>query len=478
LDHAHDPYRITRRAALKGAATFMILPAGLARGYAANDKLNIGVIGLNRGRDDAKALAGIGQNIAALCDIDTAILDRVAATYPDAHKYQDFRIMMEKERLDGVVVATPDHNHAYISVWAMKHGIHVYCEKPLTQTVHEARVMANVMAETKMITQMGTSSTAEPRNLRTMEMIQSGVIGEVTDAYMATDRPVWPQGFDRLPVEVAVPDTVNWDLWLGPAPMRPYQSVWPQGHPVYTPEQRKKFIYNKEPDLAVYHPFVWRGWTEFGSGAIGDIAPHGMNVIFMALDLGAPSAVEILETSGMRKEMYPEWTIAKWTWARRGVHPEFHIHWYDGGKTVPESITGPRPQPGQRGAGRPVQQGAGVTWIGTKGSLPAGRGPYLGQPTDPYPEPPQKDWGREDVYKDWVAGIRTGKQPSCNFGYAGPFTEAFQLGNIALRVGHRIEWDPLAFRVTNCNEANQYLRRQKYREGYDLKEIAGSAFNV
>ena len=147
---------------------------------------------------------------------------------------------MEKEKLDGVVVATPDHNHAYISVWAMKHKINVYCEKPLTQTVHEARVMAKVMAETKMITQMGTGSTASKNNLRTMELIQSGAIGEVTDVYLATDRPVWPQGFDRLPVEAAVPSTLDWDLWLGPAPVRPYQSLWPQGHAVYSPEQIKK----------------------------------------------------------------------------------------------------------------------------------------------------------------------------------------------------------------------------------------------
>ena len=481
MGHIHEMDRITRRASLKRAAAFMILPAGLARGYAANDKVNIGVIGLDRGRSDAKALDAIGQNISALCDIDSAVLDKVGAEFPKAQKYRDFRTMIAKEKLDGVVVATPDHNHAYISIWAMRHGINVYSEKPLTQTVHEARVMAKVMAETKSITQMGTSSTAEARNLRTMELIQSGAIGEVTDVYMSTDRPVWPQGFDRLPVETAVPPTVDWDLWLGTAPVRPYQAVWPQGHPVYAPEQRQKFIYNKEPDLAVYHPFVWRGWTEFGSGAIGDIAPHGMNVIFMALDLPAPSAVEIMDTSGMKKEMYPEWTIAKWTWAQRGIHPEFHIHWYDGGKTVPDSITGARPsrqpQDGASGTALP-QGGGGMTWIGTKGSLPAGRGPYIGSKTDPYPVPPQRDWGREDVYKDWVAGIRNGKQPSCNFAYAGPFTEAFQLGNIALRVGHRIEWDALAFRITNCREANQYLRRQEYRKGFDLKEIAGSAFNV
>ncbi len=374
--------------------------------------------------------------------------------------------MIDTEKLDGVVVATPDHSHCYISVWAMKHGLHVYCEKPLTQTVHESRVIAKVMAETKSITQMGTSSTAESRVLRTAEMIQSGALGEILEVHSATDRPVWPQGFDRLPVENSVPSTLNWDIWLGPAPVRPYQAVWPQGHPVYTPEQRKKFIYNKEPELAVYHPFVWRGWTEFGSGAVGDIAPHGLDVVFIALDLGAPSAVEVIETSGMRKEMYPEWTVMRFEWAKRGAHPPFKIYWYDGGKTIPKEITG------QGGRG-------GMIWIGTKGSLPQGRGPFLDQKSEPYPVPPQKDWGREDVYKDWLAGFKTGKQPSCNFGFSGPFTEAYQLGDIALRVGQRIEYDPVQFRITNSREANQYLRRQEYRRGWDLKEIAGSAaYNV
>ncbi len=455
---------ITRRETLKKAAAFMILPAGLARGYAANEKLNIGVIGIGGiGWTNVAALDKLGENIAALCDVDSGILEKRGATYPKAAKYTDFRKMIEKEKLDGVVVATPDHSHAYISVWAMKHGLHVYCQKPLTQTVHEARVMARVAAETKAITQMGTSSTSEAGNMRTVELIQSGALGEITEIHLATDRPVWPQGFELPPGEDPTPSTLDWDVWLGPARARPYRAIWPQGQPVYTPEKRKRFIYHKEGDLAIYHPFMWRGWTEFGSGAVGDIAPHSMNVIFWALDLGAPSAVEVVETSGMQKEMYPEWSIIRWEWPQRGVHPPLKIYWYDGGKTVPNEITG-----GGRG---------GLIWIGTKGSLPQGRGPFLGQKAEPYNRPAPRDWGREEVHKDWVVGIKTGKQPGCDFGYAGPFTEAYQLADIALRVGHRVAWDPLAFRVTNCREANQYLSRE-YRRGWDLKEIAGSAYNV
>jgi predicted dehydrogenase len=345
----------------------------------------------------------------------------------------------------------------------MKHGLHVYCQKPLCQTVQEARVVARVAAETKAITQMGTQTSADPRNLRQAELVQSGALGEITEVHLATDRPVWPQGYDRPPGEDAVPRNLDWDLWLGPARARPFHAVWPKDHPVYGPESWKRFIYQKDPDLPVYHPFTWRGWTEFGSGSVGDIAPHSMNVVFLALDLGAPSAVEIVETSGMRREMYPEWTIARWEWPQRGVHPPLRIYWYDGGKLPPESITG-----GEKG---------GLVWVGTKGSLPQGRGPFRGRQAEPYPVPAQKEWGREEVHKDWVVAVKAGKQAPCHFGYAGPFTEAYQLANVALRVGHRIEWDPLAFRVTNCREANQYLARE-YRRGWDLGEIAGSAFDV
>jgi predicted dehydrogenase len=375
--------------------------------------------------------------------------------------------MIAKEKLDGVVVAVPDHMHAYISVWAMKHGLAVYCQKPLTQNVHEARVMARVAAETKVMTQMGTESTSEPRNMRTVELIQSGALGEITEVHVTTDRPIWPQGYDRPAGDDPVPSTFNWDGWLGTAPLRPFKSRYPEGHPVYNPAPEKKHQSDFQdaglspiPPLGVvYHPFVWRGWTDFGSGALGDIAPHGMNVVFWALDLGAPAAVEVVATSGMKPDMYPDWSILRFEWAARGSHPPLTVYWYDGGKRPPAEI------------------GGGLVWIGTKGSLPAGRGPFAGQKTEPYPQPAPKDWGREEVHKDWAVAVRTGKPPGSHFGYSGPFTEAYQLGNIALRTGHRIEWDPHAFRITNCREANQYLWRE-YRRGWDLREIAGAAYDV
>jgi predicted dehydrogenase len=476
---------ITRRESLKRASTFMILPAGLARGYAANEKVNIGIIGLaGQGERDAKAFLKAGENIAAICDVDSEMIDLRAPEYPKAAKYTDFRKMIETEKLDGVCVAVPDHMHAYISVWAMKHGLHVYCQKPLTQTVHEARVMARVAAETKVITQMGTESTSEPRNMRTVEFIQSGALGDITEVHVATDRPIWPQGYERLEGEDAVPRTLDWDGWIGTAPMRPFKSRYPEGHPVYNPAPEKRHQSDfKDAGLSpvpplgvVYHPFVWRGWKDFGSGALGDIAAHSMNVLFWALDLGAPSAVEVVETSGMTRSMFPDWSMLRFEWAARGVHPPLTVYWYDGGKRPPEGIANPPRVPGSN-APRGSGLGGGLIWIGTKGSLPEGRGPFAGKKAEPYQMPPQRDWGREDVHKDWAVAIKTGKEPGCHFGYAGPFTEAYQLGNIALRAGHRIEWDPLAFRVTNCREANQYLRRDD-RKGWELKAIAGSAYNV
>jgi predicted dehydrogenase len=460
---------LTRRESLKRAAAFTILPAGLARGYQANQKLNIGVIGLaGMGRVDAKTFTDLGENIAALCDVDSNVLDKRGSEYPGARKYTDFRKMIEKEKLDGVVVATPDHNHAYISVCAMKRGLNVYCQKPLCKSVHEARVMARVAAETKVVTQMGTQSSAEPRVLRTVELIQSGALGEITEIHMTTDRPIWPQGHDRASGEDPVPPTLDWDLFLGTAPARPFQAKWPDGHMVYSPERKKQHAAGG----AVYTPFVWRGWTEFGSGALGDIAPHSMNVIFLALDLGAPSAVEVVETSGMRAEMFPDWSILRFDYAARGVHPKLSIYWYDGSQPLPERMRMPRPA---NATGQPLRGGGGgMVWIGAKGSFPAGRGPFAGASAQPPEPPPQREWGREEVHKDWATAIRAGKPAPCHFGYAGPFTEAYQLGNIALRVGHKIEWDPLAFRITNCREANQYLTRE-YRKGWDLKELAGPA---
>jgi predicted dehydrogenase len=460
----------TRRQSIQSAA-LTILPARLLRGYAANEKLNLGIIGLaGMGSVDARTFNALGDNIAALCDVDVKVLERRGAPYPNAARYTDFRKMIEKERLDGVIVAVPDHNHAYISVFALRHGLHVYCQKPLCKSVHEARIMARVAAKTKRVTQMGTQSSAEARVLRTVEYIQSGAIGDVTEVHLTTDRPIWPQGHDRIPGEDPVPDGLDWDLWLGTAESRPYQSRWPDGHLAYNPVRKRQMAANG----ALYHPFSWRGWWDFGSGALGDIAAHSMNQIFLALDLGAPSSVDLVATSGMRPEMFPDWTTLRFNFLRKGK-PPLSIFWYDGAQSLPSELQSDSANAAAKAAaesGVPLRGGqGGMVWIGTKGSYPAGRGPFRGKSAEAPPPPPERNWGREEVHKDWSVAIKSGKQAPCHFGYAGPFTEAYQLGNIALRSGHRVEWDPKAFRITNCREADRLLYRD-YRKGWDLKEIA------
>jgi predicted dehydrogenase len=441
------PSRITRRTCLKAAAAaggLMILPEGLARGYAANEKLNLAVVGCGIGAFNAKKLAELGENIAALCDCDGGRLEGWGRGYPQAKRYTDFRKMLEGERLDGIVVATPDHTHAAISIMAMKMGLHCFCQKPLTYNIDEARRMAQVAAEKKVITQMGTDSQSGVHQLQIKKLIQSGALGGVTEVHLWTNRPIWLQGADRPQGSETPPAGLDWDLWLGPAPLRPFVSKWPANHPA-----RKLASFKQEQ---VYHPFVWRGWWDFGTGALGDIAPHAMNSLYFALDLGAPSSAEVVESSGLTAEMFPEWEVIRFDFPARGNQPPVKVFWYDGGKKPPKEI----------GEDGPI-------YIGSKASWPVGRGPFFGQKVEPIalPAVAPGEWDREEVHKDWVRGIRNGQQPGCHFGYSGPFTEAYLLGNIALKVGQRVEWDSKALRVTNCPAANQYVKRE-YRKGWEL----------
>ncbi len=443
--------RISRRRLLQAAGAVgvctVIQPASL-RAYAANQKVAVGAIGAGVGTHDAKQLENHGAIIAALCEVDEGRLNSWARNHPNAKLYTDFRKMLDEAKLDGVVVATPDHTHAPISMAAMRRGIHCFCQKPLTHNVFEARRMRQLAEEKKLITQMGTNTQSNPEMLRLRKLIQAGALGDVAEVHVGTDRPIWLQGADRPAGEDPIPEKLNWDLWIGPAPMRPYVARWPKDHPA-----RKLRSFRHEQ---VYHPFVWRGWWDFGTGALGDIAPHAMNIVFFALELGAPSSVEIVDTSGMTAEMFPEWSILRFDFPARGNQPPVKVFWYDGGKKVPEELGG----------------GLGPVFVGTKNTYPANRGPFRDGKGQPYqmPELAPGQWDRENVWLDWIRGIQTGKQPGCNFSYSGPFTEAYLLGNIALKVKSRIEWDPAAFKITNNQEANQYLSRE-YRKGWGLDEI-------
>jgi len=435
-----------RRAFLSGTAAAV---AGRWAGTtsSAGDKLNLAIIGVG-GRGRANMMACAGENIVALCDVDEGRLNAAASKFPKARKYADFRELLDKEKhLDAVVVSTPDHTHAAAGVMAMKRGLHVYCEKPLTRDVHEARVMTKLAAEKKLITHMGTGAQSSESSIRTVEAIRAGDIGKVVEAHCWTNRPIWPQGMRRPPGEDEVPPSLHWDLWIGPAPMRPFKAVWPPNDPV-----RKKWPRARQ----VYHPFVWRGWWDFGTGALGDIAPHIMNVVFWALELGAPRTVEVVECSGMMPEAFPDWSIIRYDFPASDKHPEFKLFWYDGGKVPPADLLG---------GGKPG--GGGTLFVGTKGNIRVGGKPFPQKKFADYQWPKPTLPRRGEIHAEWIKCVKNNTQPGCPFTYSGPMTEAYLLGNIALKVGEKIEWDPVKFRITNCERANQYLRRE-YRKGWEL----------
>jgi len=403
---------------------------------APGERLNIAVIGAG-GQGDRDLRGVSGENIVALCDVDDRRAGRAYRDHEDARKYRDFRVLLDKERsLDAVVVSTPDHTHAVAAAAAMARGLHVYVQKPLTHSIHEARVLTELARRHGVVTQMGNQGTATDGFRRGVEVIRSGAIGEVREVHVWTNRPVWPQGVGR-PTEVqAPPSTLDWDLWLGPAPSRPYHRS--------------------------YAPFNWRGFWDFGTGALGDMACHTMNLAFMALKLGYPTHVEA-ESSEVNDETAPSWSIIRYRFPARGDMPPVNLTWYDGGKKPPADLVG----------GRKLRQG---------GSLMIGEGGRMLYAPDDYGtnwvlwpeaefegyEPPAPTLPRtQQQYLEWLIACKGGPATMSGFDYAGPFTEAVLLGNLAVRTGKAIEWDGPGMRATNCPEAAQYVRRE-YREGYEL----------
>ena len=402
-------------------------------------KLNLAFIGIGRrGEVNLKAMAE--ENIVAICDVDDKRLDVIGSKFSEARKYVDFRKLFQEEKiLDGVVISTPDHLHAPAAMMAMNRGLNVYCEKPLTRTVGEARLVTETAARTKVITQMGTDSQGKQGFVETIELIEAGAIGDVREVHVWTNRPAWPQGQERPLGQDPVPTTLNWDLWLGPAPVRPFKMEYSDGGFVGS---------------SVYHPFVWRGWWDFGCGALGDMAAHLMNVAFRALRLGAPSSIEA-ESSGMTLEAFPSWSIIRFEFPAAGKRPAVNVIWYDGGK-----------KPSAKLFDEVTVGESGYLFVGDKGKIYGGDKRTDAEPLllpaktfAGYQRPTPTLPRYAEVHADWIRAIKEGSTVTvCPFSYGGPLTEAFLLGNIALKVGKKIEWDPMAFKVTNCPEANQYLQ--------------------
>ena len=443
--------RISRRDFMVGAAAtaaFTIVPRHVLGGpnhTPPSEKLNLAGIGVG-GQGAADLDQFRGENIMALCDVDEQRAAETFARYPQAKKYRDFRVMLEKEKdIEAVVVATPDHVHAIASVTALKMGKHVYCEKPLTRTVHEAHVVTQVARQQKLATQMGNQGMAFEGNRLINEWIWDGAIGQVLEVHVWSDRPThqgqlfWDQGVDRPKDTPPVPETLNWDLWLGPAPYRPY-------HPAYV-------------------PFKWRGWWDFGSGGLGDMGIHNIAPIFSALKLTAPSSVYASSTL-FNQETLPLASTVHYEFPARGDMPPVTMHWYDGGiiPARPKELEDWRELPGEDG----------IIFVGDKGKMLVqgwgGESPRLIPETKmkSYQLPPQSLPRSIGHHQEWIEACKTGKPTRSNFDFAGPLTEAVLLGTVSIRLGgKKLIWDSENMKVTNLPEANNYLHYE-YRQGWTL----------
>jgi predicted dehydrogenase len=462
-----------RREFLKTTATgsvglWVVGSGASVLGKAANETVNVAIIGAGgRGRSHVEGIPKAGGNVVALCDVDDNNLDAAAKVHPGAYKYNDFRKMLDEhhKEIDAVVVATPDHTHAVAASAAMKLGKHVYCEKPLTHSIHEARYLTELAARQRVATQMGNQGHSNNNTRRIVEIVRSGAIGPVREVHAWTNRPVWPQGKDRPEGSDPVPDYLHWDLWLGPAPERPYVGNRPQAGDSGGSAARGKG--KKKRDERVYHPFAWRGWWDFGTGALGDMACHILDASFWALDLKYPTAVEALGGTPHKPENGPNWEIIRYEFPARRDMPELTLTWYDGGMRPP--------YPEGLFEDEKVAVG-GVMLVGDKGKIYVPHdygGKHVLLPKKEFadfkdPEPTIPRIPGENHHKDFLEACKDPARPACsNFSYSGPLTEMVLLGVVAFRCGKRIEWDGPNMRATNCSEAAEYIHPQ-YRKGWEL----------
>ncbi|MFO0839128.1 MAG: Gfo/Idh/MocA family oxidoreductase [Phycisphaerae bacterium] len=383
-----------------------------------------------------------GVQCPCYCEVDTKRTENVMKAFPNARGYQDYRQMFDKEakNLDAVMIGIPDHQHYPATILAMQLGKHVYTQKPLTHTVWEARQLAEAAKRYKVATQMGNQGHALEGWRLVYEWINGGSLGDITEVHTWTDRPIWPQAVEASEDEDVPPKTLNWDAWLGPAPQRGY---------------RRK----------AYHPFNWRGYFDFGCGALGDMACHTLDGMFWALDPGAPTSVEPFAGTPATSDSFPKSTIIKWSYPAKGKRPAFVSYWYDGGlsPTTPAALEMGRKLPS-----------TGNLFIGTKATMLVS-GDY-GESPRIIPETKMKEIGKPAQMlerspghqQEWLmacVGEKPLDFPKSNFSYAGPFTEAILLGNLALRMGRKLEWDAAAMKFTNVPEANAFLTKE-YRNGW------------
>lgn len=412
----------------------------------ASEKVNIAGIGIGgMGKSNLHALSG--ENIVALCDIDSEYAGETFAEFPKAQRYSDFRVMLEKQTdIDAVLIATPDHTHAVIAKAAMEAGKHVYCQKPLTHDVFESRRLAQIAAATGVVTQMGIQGHSMSGGREVAEWIQGGVIGDVREvdawcdlSYYPWGHASWSSPVGERPAETPpIPDHVDWDLWIGPAPMRPY-------HPCY-------------------HPRTWRSWWDFGCGMMGDRGAHTLDPIVRALDLGQPVSIEA-SSMGLTEELHPLASIVRYEFPAKGDRPAVTVNWYDGLRPPRPSGLSEKDFLGADDGGALFKGSDGYLTCGTYGQsprlLPEARMQYF---TPPAPTLRQVEGTHEN---EWCDAIRQSRKANADFAYSGPLTEIALLGNIAKRMNTKLFWDSENMKFTNVPEATQYVR-QVYREGWTI----------
>ena len=406
-----------------------------------NEKLNIAAIGA--GGKGASDIAGCqSENIVAMADPDDKRAEKTFKLFPKTPKYKDFRKMLDKQgrEIDAVLVSCPDHMHATASMWAMSRGKHVYCQKPLTRTVWEARQLTEAARKYKVATQMGNQGYSNEGARQCCEIVWAGDIGNVTEVHAWTNRPItwWPQGPDVVPKEAPVPSTLDWDVWLGIAASRAYS-------PAYVPHN-------------------WRGFPDFGCGAIGDMACHILGTPNMALMLTAPTSVECVKQEGKGKYTFPRQSVIRFDFPARGPMPPVKVFWHDGLKTRPaiEGVANDEPLGDKDTNGSLLMGDKGMVTTGCYGErtrlVPAAK-------MKDYKLPPQLLTRSPGHYRDWIRACKGGDPACSNFGVAGPFVQWMLLGVIAMKFEGKLDWDARAMRFTNNNEANKYLR-PAFRKGW------------
>jgi len=446
----NDPSRRTfLKSSTAAAFAFSYVPSRLLGQEAPSNKLNIAGIGVG-GMGGGNLKACEGENIVALCDVDSDYAAGTFKKYPDATVYKDYRVLFEKEKnIDAVVIATPDHTHAVITMVAMQLGKHVYCQKPLTHTVYEARKITKAARYYKVQTQMGNQGHSSEHIRLLKEWLADGAIGHVREVHAWTDRPVGGHPWSTFAVKAKsdekppVPESLDWDLWLGPVQYRPYH-----------------------PD---YHPTKWRAWLDFGTGAMGDMGCHILDPAFWALDLDAPTTVQATSTHWVPEvasQTFPRASIVRMNFPARDTRPPVKLTWYDGRLMPPIP---PEFEPGRK------LPASGAFLIGDKGVILHGSHGAGGMRIVPetamkaYTPPPKTIPRVETSHEgDWIRACKDGEPASSTFDYGGPLTEMALLGMIAIRLkDQRLEWDAKNLRFTNNDDANALLHID-YREGWSL----------